>query len=279
MDSIAVLLTCHNRMQQTLRCLEALSKATLPEEYNIDIYLVDDGSTDGTGLAVEKKFPEVNVIKGTGNLFWNQGMRLAWKTAAETREFDFYMWLNDDTVLDKAALTEMFKSYEEAKKLKNKEVIITAACRSGIDNDIFSYGGRNENGPVIPNGKLQMCKYINGNAVLVPKSIYEQLGNLSNDYTHGIGDNDYGLRALQKGFLCFTTKVFIATCPPNVGIPGWCDPKLPFKKRWDLFHSVRGLNIKEYIKFRKNFWGIQWVIFAIKAYMKMISPTLYQKTT
>ena len=261
-----------------MKCLQALFDTALPTGVcSLIVYLVDDGSTDGTTEAVEKQFPEVHIIKGTGNLYWNKGMRLAWKNAADSRKFDFYLWLNDDTFLDKEALIEIFHDYEEAKEIKNTEIIISAACRSGINTDVYSYGGRTENGPVIPNGKLQMCKYINGNAVLVPKSIHEKLGNLSDDYTHGIGDNDYGLRALQNGFLCFTTKSFVATCPPNIGIPGWCDPKVPFKNRWRLFHSVRGLNIKEYIKFRKKFWGIQWVVFTIKAYAKMISPSLYQK--
>ena len=62
---------------------------------------------------------------------------------------------------------------------------------------------------------------IKGNLVLIPRVIYKQIGILSNDYTHALGDNDYGLRAIKNGFSCYTTKKFLATCPPNPGKLGW----------------------------------------------------------
>lgn len=275
---IAVLLTCHNRKDKTLACLKALyEQVGLGIDYVIDVFLVDDGSQDGTSLAVMNQYQLVNIIQGNGNLFWNQGMRLAWKIASETNDYDFYFWLNDDTILDSDGLLNLLKNYNEATKQEQNEVIVTAACRTKIGTDIFSYGGRDEKGAVLPNGIPQVCKYINGNAVLVSRAIYKKLGNLSNDYTHGMGDFDYGLRALKDNFKCYTTATYLATCAPNEGIPGWCNPNLSIKKRWELLHSPRGLNIREYIKFRKKFWGIYWISFAIKAYAKMLSPKLYQK--
>ncbi|WP_052257254.1 glycosyltransferase family 2 protein [Flavobacterium sp. AED] len=277
-STIAVLLTCHNRKEKSLQCLKALyEQQGLVVDFKLEVFLVDDGSTDGTALATKNQFPSVNVIQGNGNLYWNQGMRLAWKTAAATKDYDFYFWLNDDTLLDINALVNLIETYNLATSLDQKEVIITAACRTALEYDIFSYGGRIETGPVVPNGSPQRCKYINGNAVLISKAIYKELGNLCNDYTHGMGDFDYGLRALKADFGCYTTSDYVATCPPNEGIPGWCNPNFPLKKRWKLLHSPLGLNIREYIKFRKKFWGSQWINFAIKAYAKMISPKLYQK--
>lgn len=258
-----------------MQCLQSLFEAILPEDYILEVFLVDDGSTDGTGEAVEKEFPEVNVIKGTGNLFWNQGMRLAWKTAAKIKEYDFYLWLNDDTLLDKEALIKFFKVYEDAKKFEQNEVLITSACRALLGEDSFSYGGRNEAGPIEPNGALQSCKYINGNAVLIPKIIFKTIGNLSSDYTHGMGDFDYGLRAAKNGFKCYTTKDYIATCPLNEGIPGWCNPANALSKRWKLLHSPLGLNIKEYNRFRKAFWGKKWLSYALQAYAKMLLPRIF----
>lgn len=272
-----MLLTCHNRKGKTLQCLQSLFNVSLPVNYTFEVFLVDDGSTDGTGEAVEKEFPRVNLIKGTGNLFWNQGMRLAWNTADKTEEYDFYFWLNDDTILDKDGMKQILNAYNEAKIFEQYEVLITAACRAEFGENNFSYGGRNEEEPVIPNGDLQTCKYMNGNAVLIPKNIFKTLGNLSNDYTHGIGDFDYGLRAAKNGFKCYTTKSYVATCPPNEGIPGWCNPENTLKKRWILLHSPLGLNIKEYNNFRKKFWKEKWVVFALKAYLKMLSPKFYSK--
>lgn len=275
---IAVLLTCHNRKDKTLECLKAFyEQEGLNSDYLAEVFLVDDASTDGTAVAIKDKYPLVNVIQGNGHLFWNQGMRLAWKTATKTKDYDFYFWLNDDTILDTNALVNLIEVYQNATALEQKEVLITAACRAEVGTESFSYGGRTDAGAVLPNGKLQSCTYINGNAVLIPKAIYKGVGNLSDDYTHGMGDFDYGLRALAAGFRSYTTTDYVATCPTNEGIPGWCNPTLPLNKRWELLHSPRGLNINEYIKFRKKFWGIRWISFTIKAYAKMLNPKLYQK--
>jgi hypothetical protein len=43
-----------------------------------------------------------------------------------------------------------------------------------------------------------------------------------------------------------------------------------------LLFSPKGLNLKEYIVFRKKFWGWKWVIFGAKAFAKTLFPYQYQ---
>lgn len=275
-DTIAVLLTCYNRRNKTLNSLNRLFDAATKSNQKIEVFLVDDGSSDGTANAVKNQFPQVNIIRGTGDLFWNGGMRLAWETAAKTYDYDFYLWLNDDTLLFDSAISDLIECVDEIKEKDGNASVVAGACKASEDSDVFSYGGRTDAGPVIPNGKIQLCKYINGNAVLVAREIYETLGNLSADYTHAMGDIDYGLRARQKGIGCYTTKRYIAVCPVN-STPAWQNPETPLKKRWKLLHSPHGLNLKEYNKFRQKFWGKKWIIFAVKAYMKTLFPAQYKK--
>jgi len=270
-NTLAVLMTCHNRKEKTLACLKSLYANT---QCHFDVFLVDDGSTDQTSIAVKDKFPEVNIILGNGHLYWNGGMRLAWLKASEYKNYDFYLWLNDDVVLYTDAISHMFKCYLETKEHYNKASIIVGTFSSSNTNKEFSYGGRNENTELVPNGKVQKCKYINGNAVLVSKKIFNELGFLSEEYTHSIGDFDYGLRASLIGIENYTTKKYIGVCEPN-GIADWQNYKVKFKNRIKNFHSPNGLNYKEYIFFRKKFWGYQWVFFGIKAYLRMLSPKLY----
>ncbi len=54
LTKIAALLTCFNRKQKTLACLEALFNQELPADVDISTYLVDDASTDGTRDAVRQ---------------------------------------------------------------------------------------------------------------------------------------------------------------------------------------------------------------------------------
>lgn len=274
--NIAVLMTCHNRRTLTLDCLDSFYKATSGQKGSFDLFMVDDGSTDQTSEAVNEKYPEVNIIKGNGNLFWNQGMRLAWDTAAKKKDYNYYIWLNNDVILFKNAITELLECHSEIKTKYQTESIITGACQGSVDLVAFSYGGRNDMGPVLPNGQVQPCKYINGNVVLVPQNIYKKLGNLSPDYTHAMGDIDYGLYALKEGFVCYTTRKYIAICPPNNKIQEWCNPSVPIKKRYQLLYSPHGLNLKEYTTFRKKYWKIQWLIFYIKAYLKFLIPGIYE---
>lgn len=93
---IAIIMTCFNRKEKTLKCLGSL---LADSEHNLQVYMVDDGSTDGTGDAVKVSFPQVNVIRGDGNLFWNRGMHMAFSKAVEVG-YDFYLWVNDDVEFD-----------------------------------------------------------------------------------------------------------------------------------------------------------------------------------
>jgi len=267
---IAILITSHNRKDTTLTCLFALYK----NKEDFDVFLVDDGSTDGTSEAIKQNFPQVNIIKGTGNLFWNQGMRFAWETAVRETDYDYYIWLNDDTLIFNNTINELLQCDIEAKQKGGKQAIIVGSCKTSNKIAEFSYGGRNDNGSLIPNGEIQECKYINGNLVLVPKNVYDVIGNLSNDYTHGIGDTDYGLRCIKNGFKCYVSKEYLAVCPRN-GVPDWCNPKVPLRKRINILNSPKGLNIREHIVYRKKFHQ-NWVIFTIKVYFRTIFPRLYK---
>lgn len=79
-------------------CLDHLFQATLPPSATIDIFLVDDGSPDLLGRNVKEKYPQVNVINGNSALFWSGGMHKAWEESIKTKEFQYFLWLNDDTI-------------------------------------------------------------------------------------------------------------------------------------------------------------------------------------
>lgn len=267
---IAVLLTCFNRKIVTKTCLQNLFRQELPQNHELEVFLCDDGSKDGTGDLVASDFPQVKVVKGTGDLYWNGGMSLAWKTATKTGDYDFFIWLNDDTFLLDGALIYLLNDFNKI----GKSAIVTAACkRKGSDD--FSYGGWSGSGPIPPNGFVQKVNYINGNLVLIPSEVYKKIGYLSPSYTHYLGDFDYGLRAQKAGFDCFTTNCFLAECNPN-SLPYWGDPKFPFLKRWKLLHDVKGQAIKEYVYFKIYHFGLLSGIKTwIDSYFRVLNPTIY----
>ena len=199
---IAILLTCHNRREKTIQCLQSLYKCILPENFFLDVFLVDDGSSDGTSNAVKIEFPQVNVILGDGQLYWNRGMHLAWATAVKSEYFDYYLWINDDVQLLPNAICDLLDT-------STKNDSIAVGTMRSIKTPEATYGGWNSKGQLIaPIEVPQICNTFNGNLVLVPDEVYKKIGNLDPIFKHGIGDFDYALRAKKKDIKCFISPNF-----------------------------------------------------------------------
>lgn len=73
---ITVIFTCFNRREKTLQCIKSLSGGN--KDIAFQYVIVDDNSTDGTYEALEdlkRSGMTIDVLRGTGNLFWAGGMR------------------------------------------------------------------------------------------------------------------------------------------------------------------------------------------------------------
>ncbi len=235
--NIAILMTCHNRKDKTLLCLNSLYSHDSIDGTSFDIFLVDDGSTDGTKDAISHQYPNVILIIGDGNLFWNRGMILAWQTARATGKYDGYIWLNDDTnFLDGGLIILM-----NAVKDKPNSIIAGSIC-SNSDPTVVTYGGYdNRYKRVVPKEGVSECYTINGNIVFVPEAICKSIGILDGYYRHSKGDFDYGIRATKAGFKCFATTI-IGTCDRNGNYVKWMDKKYSFWQRLKILYSPLGNN-------------------------------------
>ena len=96
MKNIAILITCYNRKEKTLNCLKNIYELDKSDDVELDIFIVDGGSSDGTPKEVSHLYPNVKIEVSEG-LYWAGGMRRAWKNAISFRNYDYYWLLNDDT--------------------------------------------------------------------------------------------------------------------------------------------------------------------------------------
>lgn len=233
MKTVAAILTVFNRKEKTLECLEKLYNQQIPEAYELETFMVDDGCTDGTPDAVAENFPMVKIIKGSGDLFWNRGMHLAWKAAVTHKKYDFYLWLNDDTFLFEGALNTMLKNSES----KGNTAIICGTTQN-TDGTKLSYGGSLPGKGILePSNQLRECSYMNGNFVLVPEHVYNKVGLIDPVFRHSMGDLDYGLRAKKKGIKIFVASQIIGVCDNHDTQPKWCLPDTPIIKRYKSLYS------------------------------------------
>ena len=202
-NKIAVLMTCHNRKQVTLACLERVRYL----QPHAEVYCVDDASNDGTAEAIKEKFPKVHVIAGNGHLFWCRGMNLAWKTAKREYDYDFYIWLNDDLLLYDHAFEELMSCCHE-----NDDYAIISGLVQGEKTKKAVYGGYDDKHKIIePTGAMRPIGNLNGNFVAVPQKVFKEIGFFDDYYIHDIGDVDYGLMGQGRGIPVLTTKSFIGS--------------------------------------------------------------------
>lgn len=259
MKRIAILLTVHNRRQKTLKCLNLLQEQNLPSNYEVQIYITDDGCTDGTPEAISQQFPHVHVIKGNGNLFWNRGMWTAWDAAVKDVKYNFYLWLNDDTNV----YPQMLMSLIETSASKKNRAIIVGATVDTKGYGIHTYGGRKANKLVPLDGNLQKCDTFNGNIVLIPDYVYEKLGCNDSFFQHSFGDLDYGMRASKKHIEIFQYGKAVGECDRHEAVMQWANPEISFVNRWKALFKPTGLPPKDVFHFYKKHYGLLFAVWRV----------------
>jgi GT2 family glycosyltransferase len=266
--TLAVLLTCFNRKALTLAALERLPAAVAGAAH-YSTYVVDDKSRDGTAEAIALRFPDVTVIPGTGRLYWNGGMRLAWASAIPANP-DFYLWLNDDTHLEPGAIAKLLRAYAQ----HPQKTIVVGKC---IDprNGETAYGGyRIQAGwsrirfRRLAPGEFE-CDSMNGNCVLLPACAVQDIGIHSEKYTHAFGDNDYGLRARRAGYLIVEAPDPVAEQELNSAYEAAIH-RLTWKNWKFVLGDPKGVPIGEWLAFCREHAGPLWPVNFMWKYIRMI---------
>ncbi len=277
---IAVLMTSFNRRVFTLRAMGALRRQKGISDLRLTVFLTDDGCTDGTGDAVRTQFPEAQVLRGDGSLYWNGGMRKAMAAALE-QPFDAYLLLNDDTFLYDDALARVVRCAED-QLAAGRPAIVVGSTRSPRTGEL-SYGGvalrvdgsRVALEKVAPHEQETLpCDTMNGNVVLVPRAIAERVGTLDAQFRHQFGDLDYGLRARRAGFSVVIAPGYAGECESNSIARTWRDESAPFSVRWKNLISPKGVPFTEWALFTRRHYGWRWLHYAVSPYVKTIVSSL-----
>lgn len=244
--TIAALLTCFNRKAKTAQCLKSLFRIC-PD---CAVYLVDDGSADGTSEMVSQTFPQVHILQGSGDLFWSRGMYTAWRAAVQG-DYDYYLWLNDDVELYPFFLEELMSCC----RWGGEHCVVTGLIEDFVRTRIL-YGGADAQKRLLGQSEQpQEVRFMNGNVVLIPKAIVQQVGIIDPVFHHDLGDVDYGLSVQEHGFKVYTTRRAIAAGYEN----DFCRVRrwgVSLKARWQRLHSPLGSPPAINFYYRRKHFGL-----------------------
>ncbi|WP_405381798.1 glycosyltransferase family 2 protein [Maribacter sp. LLG6340-A2] len=284
MQNIAVLLTCFNRKEKTLKSLEALFVAHkgFEQEISLSIYLTDDGSTDGTAESVKSNYPNATILIGNGQLYWAGGMRNSWNEALK-KDYDTFLLLNDDTIVNKNLFGNLLNTHQEVIKKYGIGGIYLGSTKDPNTGKL-TYGGAKllnkfmlKYQHLVPSGHIQECELGNANIMFVAKNVVKKIGILSTDYVHGVADYDYTLRAIKE-------KLPVVIMPDYCGV---CEnehvylyegfSKMSFKNRLKHLNNPTGIDSKSNLNLMKNHFPIRVPFFVTSSLIKLVFPALYTK--
>lgn len=269
---VVAILASHNRCDQTLSCLQAYFAQVLPAGYALEAVLVDDASSDGTADAVRSRYPAVDLVAGSGSLYWGAGMALAERTAL-ARDPDALLWLNDDVVLKPDAVARL------------GAVAATDAIAVGAladpDTGETTYSGVRINGRhplrvnrVEPGSEPVAVDTFNGNAVLVPKSAQELVGPLDAELGHGAADFDYGLRAARVGVERRLCPGHVGTCARDSAPDAWANPSLSVRGRLRELLGPKGYPPRSRARYLRRHGGRAWPLYWLAPYVRALPVAL-----
>lgn len=202
-----IVIPVHNRRLVTLKCLKNLREIGCFERFSVIV--IDDGSADGTSEAIASNFPEVILLKGSGQLWWSGAVALGMKHAYK-QDAKYIIWLNDDCLVKKGTFEDLIEF------CRSKSMAIVGSQGHEVSNSHeLSFGGKtskwhfplNYKLQEFPINKITQCDMLSGNLVCFPRSAIDSCGYPDfESFPHYGGDTVFFQALKRKGF-----KLFIDT--------------------------------------------------------------------
>lgn len=218
MESISIIIPIYNRLKVTQQGLNYLyeslkhynMKLKDAEKYHIRIIIVDDGSTDGSAEWIEKTYPQTEVLRSKGDLWWTGAINMGIKHALKNHsKLKAVILQNDDVVVEKDWIYTLIKTAE----VNPNSLIGCATCIDEKKERIF-YGGRQLNSwfatekklnydmprDIFKSGFVIDSFDLYGRGLYIPIEVFDALGLFNAKKFKHRGDLDLPLRAKKAGF-------------------------------------------------------------------------------
>ncbi|MFA5995907.1 MAG: glycosyltransferase family 2 protein [Patescibacteria group bacterium] len=199
---IYTVIAVHDRKHFTERCLKALQQQTIKD---IQVVIIDDGSTDGTAEMVKRIYPTAKIIRSDGNWWWTGSMRHGIDyVLSVAKPNDFVLCANNDQIAEPNALEILLNT-----SINNHRAIVGSASRK-LDHKNHIYDSAYTINwstfkyipiPVLKHG------YYSGNIdvltcrfTIVPIEFFKQNNFDDINFPHYFGDYDLFLQAKRLDY-------------------------------------------------------------------------------
>ncbi|KAA9407018.1 glycosyltransferase family 2 protein [Haloarcula sp. CBA1131] len=203
MEKVSAVILNWNNYEDTTNCLNSLKSVSYP---NLDIIVVDNGSTDGSAESLKDDFPDVELIQLGENRGFGGGMNIGIEQALSNGSE--YIWvLNNDVIIEQnSVLKELVDSLKKDASIGVVSPVIYSYpdteeiwfWKGSIDWNTGE--GYHPTPPDhVPKKNIQN-DYVPLCCALFPAEIFSDVGFLPEKYFLYYEDVDYSVQLAESGY-------------------------------------------------------------------------------
>ncbi|RXT04466.1 glycosyltransferase family 2 protein [Ammoniphilus sp. CFH 90114] len=166
---------------------ESLTRIRDIEYQNLEIIVVDNGSTDGTLEMIEVDFPKVRLLK----MFKNIGIE-AYNIGFENAKGEYLVIIDDDSFPEKHAISRMVERFEKDPELG----VVAFDVRNYYNYDEI----KNEQEIAAPAASSSYLMSFNGAGAGVRKQVFKRVGYYPEEFFLYNNELDSAFRILDSGY-------------------------------------------------------------------------------
>ncbi len=222
---LLVIIVTYNGMKWLDKCLSSVEKSSVKG----DLFIVDNGSTDGSKDFIKNHYPEATFIESKENLGFGKANNLGLKFALD-QNYDYVYLLNQDAWVETDTFEKLISVSKDNPDYGILSPLQTNRQKTRLDSTFFEYSPINLFSDLILNQDVKSIYSVNFIMAahwLLPISVIEKVGGFSPTFTHYGEDNNYAHRTMYWGFK-------LGIVPLSIGVHDRENRGLPISKKMHL---------------------------------------------